>query len=173
MGLFTSKSDLFKWQQLLMPGTNRLVMNKKQLQEESQRQAADILKIIQDCVNLVNKTKKPDVFFKRYDTLKNKAYKLTLFEPYVKFSGLSPTESLKKIEKEEQDSIHDFINRYYDSVCVKVNKLKTENAKLNHIQEFHDELEAHFGVMNQKNINYVNDLYETAFNTIFEEYNFN
>nr|DAW70647.1 MAG TPA: cell envelope integrity inner membrane protein [Caudoviricetes sp.] len=155
---------------VLLNGPDELILSKSQLQENAEMRAEQSIKIVQDCVNLINNTANPDVYFKRYEMLKHHMHILERLEPYVKFFGELPSVSLNKMNKDEQISIKCFIDRYYDSVGMKVGKLRTEDAKLNHIQRFHDKLEEHFGIMNQENINYVNDLYNTAFNTVFCEY---
>lgn len=160
MGLFTSKSDLLRWQQILMPNTKRLVMNKQQLQAESKRRASGHIKIIQDCIRLVNETEKPDVFFKRLAMLKSHAYELAMLEPYVRFSGTSPSESLREIEEKEQNSIRDFIDRYHGVILAKIGSLKTDSAKEKKCHEFYDNLEIYFLNMDYQNATYANDLYK-------------
>lgn len=166
MGLFTSKKELLSWQQILMPNANRLVMNKQQLQAESKRRASGHLKIIQDCIRLVNETEKPDVFFKRLMMLKDHTYELSRLEPYVKFSGTSPSASLKEIMEKEQNSIHDFIDRFDYSILYKIESLKTNSAKEKKCHEFYDKLEIYFPYMNQENISYVKDLYNSLLNKL-------
>ena len=164
MGLFTSKSDLFKWQQLVAPNAPKLVMNKQQLHAETKRQAAGKIKIIQDCVRLVNTTIKPDVFFKRHDMLKEKAYELTLLEPYLNFSGKSPSESYREILEKEQDTIFDFVNRYFMAEEDKVATLKTNKAKQNHYLAFYASLQPYFIEMDEDTIESIEIAYKEGFN---------
>lgn len=164
MGLFTSKSDLFKWQQLVAPNTPKLVMNKQQLQAETKRQAAAKIKIIQDCVRLVNTTIKPDVFFKRHDMLKEKAYELTLFEPYLQFTGKSPSEAYREILEKEPDTIFDFLERYFEAVEIKVDKLKTNKAKQNQYLAFYASLQPYFLYMDEETVDSIEVAYKEGFN---------
>ena len=164
MGIFMTKNDLFQWQQLLMPNTPKLVLNKQQLQAETKRQVAGKIKTIQDCIHLVNTTVKPDVFFKRHEMLKDKAYELTLFEPYISFSGKSPSESYLEILEKEPDTIFDFLERYFAVVEHKVATLKTNKAKQNQYLAFYASLQPYFIDMDEDIIESIEIAYKEGFN---------
>ena len=145
------------------------LFGKSKYKEAAKLRASNSLKIVQDCVNLINNTVNPEVYFKRYDMLKYHMDILVELEPHVRFSGELPSVSLKAMEENEQMSIKNFINRYYDSVRAKTIKLKTKKAKLKHIQEFYDNLVDYFPWMDESNIELVENLYDIACTTIMDE----
>lgn len=155
-----NKKLLLEWQKIVVPNSpNKLVMSKKQLEESSIMQVNNTLKIIQDCVELVNNTVNPDVFFKRYKLLKEKAYHLKKFEPYVKFSGVLPTESFQNVLDMEPASTHAFIQRYAASIKKQADSLKTEKGKIKKYQLFYDSLTPFFDQVSQDDISYIEEKY--------------
>ena len=66
------KSKMLNWQSLISP-EKYLFMNEQQLIKASQQSVTNDLKIIQDCIDLMDKTKKPDIFFSKLDLLEKTA----------------------------------------------------------------------------------------------------
>jgi len=157
MGLFgKGKKELLEWQKIVIVNSpNKLIMNQKQLQQISNQQAADNLRIIQDCIKIISETTSPDTFFMRLDLLKEKAAHLSLLEPYVKFSGASPSAAANEIAEQEQEAIYNFIIRYYSAVSDKAKSLKTERGKRNQFQKFFDNIEKYSSRMDKRNLNYI------------------
>ncbi len=157
MGLFgKKKKELLEWQKIVMvDNPDELTLNQKQLQQISNQQAADDLRIIQDCIKIISETTNPDTFFMRLDLLKEKAAHLTLLGPYVKFTGSSPTAAAKEVVDQEQTAIYNFIIRYYSVVFDKAESLKTARGKKNQFQKFFDSLEKYLERMNESNLNYI------------------
>ncbi|MEE1219533.1 MAG: hypothetical protein U0L20_06390 [Ruminococcus sp.] len=138
-------NDLLKLQKLVVANSpNKLVFNEKTLIIEAKKIVNNDMRIINDCVKLVNTTINPDVYFSRYDLLLEQLQHLILFEPYLSFSGESPTQSYKKILSYQEKSNMDFLERYYMSVIEKAKTLKTDKAKNNRIKKFQESLEPYF-----------------------------
>ncbi|MFL8712804.1 DUF4236 domain-containing protein [Clostridioides sp. GD02377] len=110
--------------------------NKGTSSSESNRQAQQLLKIINDCANIVNTTKDPKIFFQRYDMLLDKSYALVAIEDDLSFSGQSPSKMLDNIIAKKTDTINDFLTRYYDEMSSKLRGLKTEKARMNNAYKF-------------------------------------
>jgi hypothetical protein len=122
--------------------------------------ATQWLKIVNDCANLVNTTKKPDVFFKRYSLLYEKLNDLIKIERYVKFTGDKPSKILYDINYRRPKTINDFILRYYNDVRNSISGLKTQNAKINKAEQFYTKLMHYSNSMGPDNIVQLTDLYE-------------
>ncbi|MGO1044500.1 DUF4236 domain-containing protein [Clostridioides difficile] len=103
---------------------------------ESNRQAQQLLKIINDCANMVNATKDPKTFFNRYDMLLDKSYALVAIEDNLNFSGQSPSQMLDSIIAKRTDTVNDFLTRYYEEMSSKLRGLKTEKARMNNAYKF-------------------------------------
>lgn len=157
MGLFgKSKKELLVWQNLIIQDSpNRLIMPEKQLKQITEQQATNDLRIIQDCLKIISNTVKPDIFFSRLDLLKEKSKHLVLLEPYITFSGSSPTAAYEEILEKEQEAIYQFICRYFSATFEKAESLKTEKGKKNHYQKFFDNLQLYADRMNEHNLNYI------------------
>lgn len=98
------------------------------------------LKIVQDCINLVNNTKNPDVFFPRYDRLIEELTSLSKMEGRISFSRQLPSAALQDFLSRKQYTFNDFINRYYQSVEDKIIVLTTDKAKENNANNFYKNL---------------------------------
>lgn len=103
---------------------------------ESNRQAQQLLKIINDCANIVNTTKDAKTFFYRYKMLLDKSYDLVAIEDDLNFSGQSPSQMLDNIIAKRTDTINDFLTRYYNEMSNKLKELKTEKARMNNAYKF-------------------------------------
>lgn len=123
--------------------------------------AAQELKIVQDCVRIINSTKKPNVFFERYDLMEQKLNHLIRLSG-VHYSGTSPRKMLSQIQKKKQAAIHDMIERYHADISFKAASLKTEKAKQNTFNIFLSTLELYYSQMNPDNINYIKQLYDNS-----------
>lgn len=150
------QQHLLQWQNTIFPDkSDKLLLKKSQLQQYSNQQASDDLRIIQDCIKIINTTTNPSVFFDRLDLLKEKGEHLKLLEPYVKFANTSPSEAYTEVLNQEQESIYNLIGRCYCVAFDKAEKLKTEKGKKNQFQKFYDSLLPYTDKMNDHNINYL------------------
>lgn len=158
MKLFGKRKWLLEWQKAIIENSpNKLLLDEIQLRNISAEQVNNDLRIMQDCANIVNSTRNPEIYFARFHLLQETALHLTKFEKYIPFSGASPTETLLDINLTKQKSIHSFLIRYFDMVCQKANKLKTQKGKSNQYKKFYESLTPYFFEMNDNNRRFIND----------------
>lgn len=157
MGLFRrNKKELLVWQNLVIQDSpNKLIVTEKQLKQITEQQANNDLRIIQDCIKIISDTTKPDIFFSRLDLLKEKSKHLIQLEPYIKFSGASPTAAFNEVLTNEQDAIYQFIIRYFGATFEKAESLKTEKGKRNQYRKFFDSLQPYSDQMDERNLKYI------------------
>lgn len=141
-------------------GTSVTVHNKK----EAEFYIAGMLKIANDCANLVNTTKNPDVFFMRYNLLINKLENMSKLEHFKCFKGTLPSINLENILNKKELTINDFIDRFYNDMLFQISKLKTEKAKEKRIENFYQKLSTYNDCMLPKNIEKYLTLYEKLLN---------
>ncbi len=98
------------------------------------------VKIVQDCVKLVNETKNPQVFFERYRLLIEQLQDLAEMEKYVKFTGKSNRAVLMDFQSRKALTVNSFVDRFYESTYLKMLNLSTEKAKLNNADKFYKSL---------------------------------
>ncbi|MST73431.1 DUF4236 domain-containing protein [Roseburia sp. MUC/MUC-530-WT-4D] len=125
------------------------------------------LRIIQDCVNIVNNTKNPDTFFERYELMEKKIDELVAIQG-PKYTGQSPAKLKAQVVSKKQAAIHDMIDRYYTDVSVKASVLKTIKGRRNRFHSFISTLEEYYDQMDDANIKYVGDLYDTVISDLNE-----
>lgn len=164
MGLFdifgNKKAELLDLQKLVIENSpDKLIMSGTKLKELARQAAARDLEIMQDCIRIIEKTKKPEVFFPRLDLLVAKTARLQEFERYVRFSGASPSEAFRKLCSDYQECVHEFLVRYFCDIFDKAEKLKTDKGKFNKYKLFYDSLQPYYGQMNEENIDYVETKY--------------
>lgn len=129
--------------------------------KEAEFYASGMLKIANDCANLVNTTKKADVFFPRYYLLLEKLENLAKLEKFNCFRGTSPSVNLSNTLDRKNLTINDFIDRFYNDTLYQINKLKTEKAKEKRIEKFYDELSKYNDYMLPENVKKYTSLYES------------
>lgn len=158
----SSKEGLLQLQKTVMPNSpDTLVMTKQQLMTAAKQQSSDDIRIAQDSSNIVSTTNKPDVFFSRLDLLKSHTYHMQLLEPFVPFT-VSPTAAMNEILSNEQEIIHQFIIRYYNSVNSYANTLKTDNGRYNQYKKFYDTMSSYQNKISPENFNYIEQLFNQA-----------
>ena len=113
----------------------------KKKKAEAEMMAPQFLKIAYDCVQLVNETTTPDVFFSRYDLLINVLRKLTSLKNYIKYSGTDPGETLVEIVNNRDNYAELFVLRTIQQEIESASSLKTESGKKNRIIKLVDALE--------------------------------
>lgn len=100
-------------------------MTENQLIRASLPIAENHLKILRESADLCNKTKKPDVFFSRYELLIEHGEQLVKLSKYIKFKGATPKETLNQVLKKRPAAIKQLIDRCFEDA----EKLKTETAR--------------------------------------------
>lgn len=91
---------------------------------------------LQDSVNLLNTTVKPDVFFKRLHITLDILLDLKAYEKYGIFKGNTPSNDYNKIIRNMESTVDDFIDRAIADNERKRSSLKTEKAKLSNYEKF-------------------------------------
>ena len=74
-----------------------LILSEQQLKGISIQQAENDLRIVNDCVKLMENTLKPDVFFMRLNLLVEKSKHLANLEEYISFSGASSAAAYNEV----------------------------------------------------------------------------
>ena len=165
MGLFgflfggSKNNNLLELQNLVLKDSpGHLVMSEAQLKREAKQQAQNDLRIIKDCISLVSKTEKPDVFFSRLDLLEKHSKHLMKLEPYVSFSGASPKDAYKEIVNKKDECIRKFLVRYCTTVKIKADDMKTEKGKTNKYMKSYEKLQPYFKYLSIGNMAYVSKM---------------
>lgn len=120
------------------------------------------LKIMTESRDIVNRTTDPEVFFSRYDTMKEMAENLTSISKYVKFKGTKPAEVLRMAREQEEAATREFILRCFARAQLNAEKLKTEKGKLVQFEKFQDSLVPYFFRMSAVNAELVQQLHDEA-----------
>ncbi len=149
MGILSSLFKSLEPVIIKLDGINNIIVSNK---KEAEFYGAGMLKIANDCANLVNTTKNPRVFFERYNLLIEKLENLSKLEQFHCFSGNLPSITLKETLDKKFLTINEFIGRYYQDTLSKINTLKTPKAKDKKIQQFYDELSKYNEYMLHENI---------------------
>lgn len=116
------------------------------------------LRIVKDSVALVNKTKSPDVFFKRYDLIIDYLICLSKLETVISFTPRNPSEDLKRIRDQRIEQTDIFIRRAYENTMEAVSKLKTPKGRANKIDTFFVAFEPYMKMMDKQNIDTLQQL---------------
>ena len=124
------------------------------------------VKILVESRDIVNRTTEPDVFFSRYDTVKEKAEQLASISKYVKFKGMKPAEVLRRVTEQEDAATRDMVLRCFQKAVLNAEKLKTEKGKLGQFEKFQSSLEPYFFRMSDENARLVQDLHDEALKKI-------
>ena len=124
------------------------------------------MKILVESRDIVNRTTEPDVFFSRYDTVKEKSEQLASISKYVKFKGMKPAEVLRRVTEQEDAATRDMVLRCFQKAVLNAEKLKTEKGKLGQCEKFQSSLEPYFFRMSDENARLVQDLHDEALKKI-------
>ena len=138
----------------------------RKMKAAAERMAPQWLKIMIESRDIVNRTTEPDVFFSRYDTVKEKAEQLASISKYVKFKGMKPAEVLRRVTEQEDAATRDMVLRCFQKAVLNAEKLKTEKGKLGQFEKFQSSLEPYFFRMSDENARLVQDLHDEALKKI-------
>ena len=138
----------------------------RKMKAAAEMMAPQWMKILVESRDIVNRTTDPDVFFSRYDTVKETAEKLASISKYVKSRGTKPAEVLRMAVDQEQAATRDFILRCFQKAQLNAEKLKTEKGKLGQFEKFQSSLEVYFFRMSDENAQLVQDLHDEALKQI-------
>lgn len=138
----------------------------RKMKAAAEMMAPQWLKIMIESRDIVNRTTEPDVFFSRYDTMKEKAEQLSSISKYVKFKGMKPAEVLRRVTEQEDAATRDMVLRCFQKAMLNAEKLKTEKGKLGQFEKFQSSLEPYFFRMSDENARLVQDLHDEALKKI-------
>ena len=139
--------------------TENLTSKAKKAYKQEANAAESAIKIIEDSVKLINTTTKPDVFFKRLDLFEEKLNVLCELKN-IKFDGQKPKDKLKEFNKEKHCVVNAFIDRCFDETLLKIDSLKTVDAKLRNREKFYVELSTYIDLMPKKSALYFKEKYD-------------
>jgi hypothetical protein len=127
---------------------------------QTKEQTDQWLVIVGDCVELVNTTKSPEVFFQRYSLLLELLGKLSGFECTGIFAGSKelPSEARARVEALFPEATNDFIDRSYEAEKARAEKLKTEKGKQNAIERFFNNMERYADSMPPESVDRLEEL---------------
>ena len=116
------------------------------------------IQILKDCGNLINTTKKPDVFFNRYLIALALLNDLILIKNKKIFKGDKPSEIKRQFYEKEIYTVNDFIDRYYEDTISQISSLKTQKAKQSRIDKFCNGLNDYKQYLSVDSLNKYNEL---------------
>lgn len=116
------------------------------------------IEILKDCGNLINTTKKPDVFFHRYLIALALLNDLILIDNIKFFKGNKPSDIKKQFYEKEIYTVNDFIDRYYEDTISQIFSLKTQKAKQSRVDKFCNGLNDYKQYLSTESLNKYNDL---------------
>lgn len=137
-----------------------------QKKQEAQMLAPQLLKIIEDSCQLVNTTLKPDVFFSRYELLKEKSAQLLALSKYIKLKGTSPADMVAMITAKEHAATMDFLHRYFETAERSAAEKKTEKGARAQLDRFYQSLQPYYSRMDAEHIAYIEGAYGCSVNRI-------
>jgi len=132
------------------------------IREQAKEQAGQWLKIVNDCIQLVNTTTNPEVFFKRYNLMLEYLEKLAGVECTGIFSNSKelPSEAYLRVESIFPEATSCFIDRSFEAVKAKADTLKTEKGKLNAIGRYFEDMDKYIIFMSPESVDYLEQLKE-------------
>ena len=95
-----------------------------------------LLKKSQECVQIINKTTQPDVFFRRLCFLLHFLLELKKYEKYKIFKGSTPTGDYNAILDNIEKTVDDFIERSYAQAKEKSSTYKTDKSRQKSLNDF-------------------------------------
>jgi hypothetical protein len=122
--------------------------------------AQNFLKQYNDSIKIVGSTKKPLVFFYRYDFAVKRGIALIYARRYVRMSGDNIEKKTNQLIEHKQEFIRQMIDRVYEDYSEKINKLKTQKAKVKKADDFELSFAPFIDEISQENIKYINQITE-------------
>lgn len=135
----------------------------EKIKAHAQLQSEGLLKIVGDCVELVNTTINPEVFFLRYDLMLENLEKLAGLEGTGIFdkSPELPSEAFQRVDTLFDAATNDFLDRSFENAKKHADTLKTENGKKNAIKRYFDNMEKYTDRMSSESIEYFYKMKDT------------
>jgi hypothetical protein len=132
------------------------------IRAQARLQSQQLLKIVNDCAELVNTTVNPEVFFKRYNLMLEHLETLTGYECTGIFdkSPELPSEAFLRIESQFAYETNKFLDRSFENAKKHADTLKTESGKANAIKRYFDNMEEYIVYMSGESLEYFDKMKE-------------
>ena len=126
-------------------------------------QSQQLLKIVNDCVTLVNTTVNPEVFFSRYNLMLENLEKLAGLECTGIFDNSKelPSDAFLRVESRFDDVTKTFLDRSFSKAKEHAETLKTDSGKLNALKRYFDNMEKYTIHMSDESREHFNKMKET------------
>ena len=168
--IYKKRGELLEWQRLIMQDSpNKLILSESQLKKITIETAQRELQIANDCVKILQTSKKPDVFFSRLALFVEILSKLVSYEKYIKFSGAAPSKVFATYADDYDELIHQFLFRYFQNTVELADRMKTEKGKFNKFKNFRDSLQPYYASLNEKHIEYIETRYAMSTQCFLKE----
>lgn len=120
------------------------------------------LKIVKDCVNLVNTTFNPEVFFMRYNLMLEHLEALVGLECTGIFENSPelPSDAFTRIDAQFDEETNKFLERSFENAKKHADTLKTESGKTNAIKRYFENMEKYTVRMSSESVEYFNKMKE-------------
>lgn len=117
--------------------------------------AENLVRIVNDCTNILRKTKNPDTYISRYDFLIQVLQELSIYENRrtVQLS-FSPSQVWVEMQNSFNQNIKELMDRCYFDCLHKISAMKTKGGKKGRIDALYDSFTAHMDRLTQENIEY-------------------
>lgn len=132
-----NKEDLIRWQNLIFDKPAPFLhTTERQLEAATPAIFMRHLDIANESADLFAKTVNPETFFNRYDLYVSECEFLLQLSEFASVEYMDIPEQLRKARDQYEDIIMDFINRAWQDVCIRADKLKTEKGKAGRYAKF-------------------------------------
>ncbi len=135
----------------------------EKIRAHAKLQSQQMLKVVNDCAELVNTTINPEVFFMRYNLMLENLEQLAGLECTGIFANSKelPSEAFLRIEAQFDAATNDFLDRSFENAKTHANTLKTDSGKNNAIKRYFDNMEKYIIHMNDDSLEYFDKMKET------------
>ena len=136
----------------------------EKIRTQAKFHAVQWLKIIDDCAELVNTTKNPEVFFPRYSLMLDYLEKLAGLECTGIFdnSKALPSAEYLRVDDLFPAATKDFIDRSFAAEKERAETLKTESGKKKAIARYFTNMDKYRNNMDSENVQYLDELRKAA-----------
>jgi carboxypeptidase C (cathepsin A) len=133
------------------------------MKTQAKLQSQQLLKIANDCAELVNTTVNPEVFFMRYNLMLENLEKLVGLECTGIFENSAelPSVAFSRIEAQFTAATNDFLERSFEKAKEHAETLKTESGKTNAIKRYFDNMEKYIINMSSESLEHFDKMKET------------
>ena len=120
--------------------------------------AKKFLKQYNDSIKIIGSTKKPDVFFYRYDFAIKRAIALIYMKKRIRMTGDDPVKLADSLIEHKQEFTRQFIDRANSEITEKINKLKTVASKQKNIDAFENSFKPFYDEISPENTTYIQQI---------------